>query len=331
MNIKKTRAAAIGAVAFALALSGCASGSVDGSSSAATTKSSGELTKVTYGIFPSSTVAALQVAKDKGFFEKQGIDLELVVGAGSSAAQLPALATGDLDFMLASPVTALTATTQGLDVRIVDGVTQNNPKIVEDSTAVVVGASSTIKSARDLEGKKVSVNALGSIGEIGIREAVAKDGGNPDKVTFVQLSFPEVAAQIEAGQIDAGMAGSPFMQQVVSKGGRVVSDFIQEAGLGSNELVTISSGKLVESDADKVKRFTAAMKEALPFLAENNDLIRDAMPAVLGTEPAAAKKVQLSLYSPEVSQETIQLFADLLVKYRIVSAEPDVAKVIWKP
>ena len=71
------------------------------------------------------------------------------------------------------------------------------------------------------------------------------------------------------------------------------------------------------------------MKEAWPFLAENNDLIRDAMPAVLGTEPAAAKKVQLSLYSPEVSQETIQLFADLLVKYRIVSAEPDVAMVIW--
>jgi NitT/TauT family transport system substrate-binding protein len=331
MNIKKTRAAAIGAVAFALALSGCASGSVDGSSSAATTNGSGGLTKVTYGIFPSNTVAALQVAKDKGFFEKQGIDLELVVGAGSSAAQLPALATGDLDFMLASPVTALTATTQGLDVRIIDGVTQNDPKIVEDSTAVVVGASSTIKSARDLEGKKVSVNALGSIGEIGIREAVAKDGGNPDKVTFVQLSFPEVAAQIEAGQIDAGMAGSPFMQQVVSKGGRVVSDFIQEAGLGANELVTISSGKLVESDADKVMRFTAAMKEALPFLTENNDLIRDAMPAVLGTEPAAAKKAQLSLYSPDISQETIQLFADLLVKYGIVSAKPDVAKVIWKP
>jgi NitT/TauT family transport system substrate-binding protein len=331
MKIKKTRAAAVAALGLALTLSGCASGSVDGSAPASAGSNSEGLTKVTYGIFPSNTVAAMQVAIDKGYFKKQGIDLELVVGAGSSAAQLPALASGELDFMLASPVTALTAATQGLDVRIVEGVTQNDPKIVEDSTAVVVGASSTIKSARDLEGKKVSVNALGSIGEIGIREAVAKDGGDPNKVTFVQLSFPEVAAQIEAGQIDAGMAGSPFIQQVVAKGGKVVSDFIQESGLGANELVTISSGKVVDGDSEKVRKFTDAMKEALPFLKENNDLIRDAMPAALGTDPAAAKKAQLSLYSPDVSKETIQLFADLLVKYGIVSTKPDVDKVVWQP
>lgn len=336
MNITKKRATTIGALGFALALSGCASGSVDGSGSTpaangSATSGATELTQVTYGLFPSSTVAALQVAIDKGYFEKQGIDLELVVGAGSSAAQLPALATGELDFMLASPVTALTAATQGLDVRIVNGVTQNDPAVVEDSTAVVVGAGSSIKSARDLEGKKVSVNALGSIGEIGIREAVARDGGDPNKVTFVQLSFPEVAAQIEAAQIDAGMAGSPFMQQVMGKGGRVVSDFIHDTGLGENELVTIAGGNLVNSDPDLVKRFDAAMDEALPFLAGNNDLVRAAMPAALGTDPAAAAKTKLSIYDPAVSQETIQLFADLLVKYDVVSTKPDVDKVIWKP
>lgn len=331
MNIKKTRVLAVGAMALALTLGGCASGSVDGSDSSAAAGGSDGLTKVTYGLFPSSTVAALQVAIDEGYFEKQGIDLEVVVGAGSSAAQLPALTTGDLDFMLASPTTALTAAAQGLDVRIVDGFTQNDPAIVEDSTAVVVGAASSVKSAKDLEGKKVSVNALGGIGEIGIREAVAQDGGDPNKVTFVQLSFPEVAAQIEAGQIDAGMAGAPFMQQVVAKGGRVVSDFIHDTGLGANELVTISSGKLVDKDPELIKSFTAAMKEALPFLAENNELIREAMPAALGTDPAAAAKAKFSIYSPEISPETIQLFADLLVKYDIVSTEPDVDKVIWTP
>lgn len=331
MNITKTRVLAVGAMALALTLGGCASGSVDGSDSSAAASGSAGLTKVTYGLFPSSTVAALKVAVDKGYFEKQGIDLEVVVGAGSSAAQLPALTTGDLDFMLASPTTALTAAAQGLDVRIVDGFTQNDPAIVEDSTAVVVGAASSIKSAKDLEGKKVSVNALGGIGEIGIREAVAQDGGDPRKVTFVQLSFPEVAAQIEAGQIDAGMAGAPFMQQVVAKGGRVVSDFIHDTGLGANELVTISGGKLVDKDPELIKRFTAAMKEALPFLAENNDLIREAMPAALGTDPAAAAKAKFSIYSPDISPKTIQLFADLLVKYDIVGTEPNVDKVVWKP
>lgn len=324
------RAIVAGLAGVALVLSGCASGSIDGGETPEE-PTTGELTHVAYGLFPSSTVAALQVAIDEGIFEAHGIDLELVVGAGSSAAQLPALTSGELDFMLASPVTALTASAQGLDVRIVTGVTQNDPDTVEDSTAVIVGAGSTIERPSDLAGKTVSVNALGSVGEIGIREAVALDGGDPSSITFVQLSFPEVAAQLEAGQIDAGMAGTPFMQQVLGAGGSVVSDFIHETGLGGNELVSIASGQLVDSDAALVAQFSEAMTEALAFLRENNDLVRAAMPEVLGTDPAVAERATLSIYDASLDVDTIQLFADLLFKYEIVETEPDVAAVVWQP
>lgn len=325
-----TRALVAGVAALALALTGCASGSIDGGSTPEAT-ASGELTHVTYGLFPSSTVAALQVAIDEGIFEDNGIELELVVGAGSSAAQLPALTSGELDFMLASPVTALTASAQGLDVRIVTGVTQNDPETVEDSTAVIVAAGSSIERPRDLAGKTVSVNALGSVGEIGIREAVELDGGDPSTINFVQLSFPEVAAQLEAGQIDAGMAGAPFMQQVTGAGGRVVSDFIHETGLGANELVTIASGQLVDSDPELVTQFAGAMAEALAFLRDNNDLVRAAMPEVLGTDPAVAERATLSIYDASLDRDTIQLFADLLYKYKIVETEPDVDAIVWQP
>jgi NitT/TauT family transport system substrate-binding protein len=325
------RAITAAAVGLVLALSGCATGSIDGGS-VSTPDDNGptELTQVTYGLFPSSTVAALQVAIDEGIFEEQGIDLELVVGAGSSAAQLPALASGELDFMLASPVTALVASTQGLDVKIVSGVTKNDPETVNDSTAVVVGAGSSIESAKDLAGKTVSINALGSIGEIGIREAVELDGGDPSSINFVQLAFPEVAAQLAAGQIDAGMAGAPFTQQVLGAGGRIVSDFIHDTGLGENELVTIASGNLVADDPDLVERFLAAMENALPFLNDNHDLIIEAIPAALGTDPEAAKKTTFSIYQASIDPDTIQLFADLLTKYDIVDGTPDVSKVIWE-
>lgn len=330
---KSRTLAALGGVALVtVALTGCAQGSIDGSDPAEAGDSGrGELTKVTYGLFPSNTVPALQVAIDEGIFEEHGFDVELVVGAGSSAAQLPALASGELDYMLASPVTALTASTQGLDVRIISGVTKNDPDEVLDSTAVVVGAGSDITSAKDLAGKTVSVNALGSVGEIGIREAVALDGGDPNSINFVQLSFPEVAAQLDAGQIDAGMAGSPFIQQVTGAGGAMVSDFIHDAGLGENELVTITSGKKAESDAEQVEAFTEALDEALDYMDEHTDEIIAAMPEVLGTDPEAAKNAKLSIYSSDLSEPTIQLFADLMTKYGIVDKDPDVDAVIWKP
>lgn len=320
---------AVTALALSIALVGCGSGSVDGGEDSKNSEN-GELTKVRYGLFPSNTVAALEVAADEGIFEEEGIDLELVVGAGSSAAQLPALSSGDLDFMLASPVTPITAAARGLDVKIVTGVTQNDPEIVEESTVVVVGEGSDITRAKDLSGKTVSVNALGGIGEIGIREAVKLDGGDPESVNFVQLSFPEVAAQIESSQIDAGMAGSPFIQQIAGNGGEVVSDFIQETGLGKNELVTITSGDLIEEDPELVERFSRAMDKALPYMEENTDAIRAKMPEALGTDPEAAENAELSIYNADVDESTIQLFADLMYEYDVLDKEVDVAPYIWK-
>lgn len=318
--------------ALALSLTACGGGSVDGSGDNAGGHSdNGGLTEVRYGLFPSNTVGALEVAKDEGIFEKHGIDLELVVGAGSSAAQLPALTTGDLDFMLASPVTPITAAERGMDIKIVSGVTQNDPDIVEESTVVVTGAGSNIKTARDLSGKTVSVNALGGVGEIGIRAAVEKDGGDPNSITFVQLSFPEVAAQLESGQIDAGMAGSPFIQQVTSQGGTVVSDFIPEAGLSKNELVSIASGKLVSEDPELVKRFNEAMTEATAYLNEHDDEIRKALPEAVGADPKVAEKAKFSIYSSEIDADTIQTFADLMSKYHVIKEKYDADALIYQP
>ena len=196
---KSLAAVAATGIALSLSLTACGSGSVDGSKSSASGDSS--LTQVKIGLFPSSAVAAFQLGIDKGYFKEHGIDLKLVMGA-SSAAQLPAVNSGSLDFVLASPTTPIVAASKGLDLKIVAGYAKNNPSIVTDSVAVMVGKGSSIKSAKDLVGKKVAINALGSIGEIGIKNAVEQDGGDPNKVTFVQLGFDQVAAQLASGQID---------------------------------------------------------------------------------------------------------------------------------
>lgn len=314
---------AIAAVALT-ALTGCAGGD----SGSASALEDGELVHVTYGSFPTNPVASIQYAIDAGVFEEQGIDLEVVVGAGSSAAQLPALASGELDFMLASPVTALTAQAQGLDIKIVSGVIENDPDVVEDAAAVVVGPGSDIASAKDLSGRTVAVNALGSIGEIAIREAVELDGGDGSSVKFVQLSFPEVSAQLASGQIDAGMSVSPFMDAEIEGGGAMFTDFITETGLGDNELVTITSGKFAAENPDIIERWRVAWAEAAEFINENNDGVRELIPEVLGTPEDVAANVKLARHGSEIRPATIQRFADLLVKYEITDKEPDVDAVI---
>ena len=320
---------ALASVGTAVLLAGCAQGSVSGGTEPVAKAGSG-LKQATIGLFPSSAVGAIQLGIDKGFFSDAGIDLKVVLGQGS-AAQLPALSSGTMQFVLSSPTTPLVATTKGLDVEIVSGYARNRPQTVSDSVAVLVSKGSTIKSAKDLEGKKVSINALGSIGEIGIKEAVEKDGGDPSKVTFVQLGFDQVPAQLASGRIDAGMAGPPFMQQVEASGGKVVSDFINAAGLGGAELVIVSSGKLTKSDPELVKSFNAALKKTLTYSEGHQDEVRAELPKVLGTDPKIAAKTQFIEYNADLDVAAIDQFAELMAKFKIVDKKPDVSKAVWKP
>jgi len=329
MNTTSTRTLSALALIAALGLTGCAQGSISGGADTGSdSKASGDLTKATIGLFPSSAVGAIQLGINKGYFEEEGIDLEMLLGQGS-AAQLPSLTSGSLEFMLASPTTPLVATTKGLDVKIVSGYAKNRPDIVEDSVAVLVGPKSEIKRAKDLEGKTVSINALGSIGDIGIREAISLDGGDPDKVNFVQLGLNEVAAQLESGEIDAGMAGPPFLQQIVADGGHVVSDFIKESKLGGAELVIVSSGALTEKDPELVDGFTSALDKTLSYAEEHQDKVRALLPQVLGTSKEAADKADFIEWNADLDVDALNQFADLMKKYGLVEERPNIDQTVW--
>lgn len=325
MQPRTFRNLTVSAVAAALALTGCSSGNASGDASAA---SDGELQEVTIGLFPSSTVAAIQLGIDQGYFEEEGIDLEMLLGQGSSA-QLPSLSSGSIEFMLSSPTTPLLATTQGLDLKIVAGYGKNRSEIVEDSVAVLTAEGSDIESAKDLEGKVVAINALGSIGDIGIREAIELDGGDPDKVTFVQLGFNEVAAQLESGEIDAGMAGPPFMQQITHQGGKVISDFIQEADLSGAELVIVSSAALTEEDPGLVEGFVRGLDKTLEYAEQNQDEVRALLPEVLDTSPEAAENTEFLEWDAELDTEALEQFAHLMDKYELVDTKPSIEETVW--
>lgn len=317
--------------ATSLFLAGCSGGSISGGSPAPTpdtTAGSAAGTKVTVGLFPSGAIAALELGKQKGFFTKHGLDVEFQLGQGSSA-QLPAVSSGTMDFMIASPTTPLVAVTRGLDVKIVSGYTQNNPDAIDDST-VVVAKDPAITRASDLTGKRVAVNALGSVGEIGIRAAVDKDGGDSTTIKFVQLGFNDVAAQLDAGQIDAGMTVVPFIRQITDDGGRVVSDFIEETELGKAELVIVGGGALLKDRPQVAEAFVAALDEALPYANEHPDEVRALLPELLGTPEDVASKIVFMNWSTALDEPSITRFSDLMVKYGLVEAGPKLEDVLWR-
>ncbi|MEU0117194.1 ABC transporter substrate-binding protein [Streptomyces bobili] len=112
----------------------------------------------------------------------------------------------------------------------------------KDFGAVTVKKGSALKSAKDLEGKKVAINTLRNINETAVRASVRKAGGDPDEVTFVELPFDQMPAALDGGRIDAAMVVEPAPATIKSRGLRqkalskarrreLVSDALESVGL----------------------------------------------------------------------------------------------------
>src|SRR5947199_5559408 len=96
--------------------------------------------------------AGFMVAQDKGFYEQVGLNVEVGPGKGSgSTAQL--VASKATQFGFADGYVLGNGVSKGMDIKAVAGLYRRNP------TAVVVLASSDIKTPKDLEGKTVATTA----------------------------------------------------------------------------------------------------------------------------------------------------------------------------
>ena len=196
----RTRTALLGALAAAcLLLAACTSGSPSGG--AADGGSGDKLTHIDVGLLTIAPAAAVKYGVDKGIFKKHGLDVKVTIAQGG-AAMLPAVSTGQLDFGVGNPLSVLTAASQGVDMRIASGYS-SSLATGDDINAVVTKADSGITSWKGLAGKKVSVNAVNTQGDLTIKDSVAKDGGDPDTVKFFEVAFPDALAQLDKGNVDA--------------------------------------------------------------------------------------------------------------------------------
>jgi len=160
-------------------------------------RSAGPLVKVTLAQpFVNVLPAGFWVAKDRGFFRRYGIDLEIVLFRGSTQA-MQALLAGQIGVMLGSPGQGLAAAAAGQDVVGIATIGAKMPYFF------VVRPE--IKSAADLKGKRVGVSGTGlSASRIALILGLRQLGLDPrrDNITLVATgTVPERMASLRSGAI----------------------------------------------------------------------------------------------------------------------------------
>jgi ABC-type nitrate/sulfonate/bicarbonate transport system substrate-binding protein len=148
-----------------------------------------ELEKVRVGLsFVTYSNLPVMLAADKGYYRAAGLDVELQGFSGSSTAQMPRLARGDVDVMpLALGPAFFNQFSQGFDVKLV-GALSATKKGWEDTTWLVVRQdewdSKAIRAPKDLRGKIVDGVAPGSPIDFLALTTIAAAGLTANDVTY---------------------------------------------------------------------------------------------------------------------------------------------------
>lgn len=141
------------------------------------------------------------VAKEKGFFAEEGLEVEIVdtVAGGATAVQM--VSSGDVQGALLSTMALINAANAGMPVvGVADIQSAFDEAPLEE---FYVRADSGIESIKDLKGKKIAINLVKSSFHYTWLMALANEGMSEDDVTFVNLPFDQQEGALVRGDVDA--------------------------------------------------------------------------------------------------------------------------------
>ncbi|MFL4476212.1 ABC transporter substrate-binding protein [Paeniglutamicibacter sp. MACA_103] len=310
-----------------LAVSACGSGSPSGQAASTGSEGTADLEKITVGVIPIVDTAPIFLGDSKGFFETEGLDLDIQTATGG-AAIVPGIQSGSYDFAFSNFVSLMVANDKGLSMKVVaNGVTTSGNQD-GDFGAVVVPKDSPIQSPKDLAGKKVSVNNLANIGDITVSQVVKDDGGDPETVDFVEVPFPEAPAALENGIVDAAWILDPFLVQAKGDGARVVSnnfaDFDPELDIAGY----FTSSAKVAAEPELTAKFQRAMNKSLEYANEHPQEVRDIVGTYTKIDEETRAKLVLPRYRVDIDTAAAKKLGEAAQEFGAITKPVDLQALL---
>jgi len=207
--------------------------------------------------------APLVIAKEAGFFEKHGLDVEMIAPADASAP--PRLvAAGQADIAITYQPDLMLQVKEGLPL------TRIGTLIETPLNALIVLKDGPIRSLADLKGKKVGYS-VASLQNAYIGAILNSVGLSEKDVEMVNVNF-NLSTSLMSGQVDAVIDGYRNVEliQLGIEGKPGVAFFPEEHGVPAyDELIYVTRNEL--RGDPRMARFLAAVEDATIFLTNHPD------------------------------------------------------------
>jgi len=263
------------------------------------------------GYLPIAECLPLYVAKEKGFFEKHGLEVELV-SEPNGPTVFQEIDAGAIDIGFSNVVTLISQTNAGKSYKSIFGATYETVSNVNHS---VFGRANENIS---LENAVFGINAHKNIEELMLINFLNSKGvkiSNSIQSQFKVIPFPQMLSALSDKEIDYACIVEPGIT-------RALSDTARYKYVGNHYPVTpeskvlvatyVSTDKNIKNSPIEIEKFVNAMIEATDYINGGNKDMRNFIMIYSKIPENLINKMSLPEFAKTIDKEGIEKIAQLM-------------------
>ena len=266
-------------------------------------------------LIPGDIAAEVYYAVDLGYFKKAGFDVELTP-ITQGPAIMAAVVSGAVDIGYSNVVSLAIGHDRGLPVTIVAPANLHTSQIVTAGILTVL-KSSPLRTAKDLNGKTIAVNALNNISDVAVRAWMDANGGDSKTLKFTEVPFPLMPDAVRTGRVDAASIDAANEQVLTKPDGdlRRLADVFDAVGNRFVVSVWFATSAWVAGHQAEAKAFVAVMNQTATWANANHPASAEILAKYLKKTPEAIQSVTRCPYVVRLTPDLVQPSIDVAVKY----------------
>lgn len=286
------------------------------------------LPKLRIGSGPADAYAEGWYGVDLGFFKDAGLDVEYQP-FNSGAVATAAVLGGSCDIACGTTLSTAIAVSKGVPLGIVAPAAVNTAQ--GPQALLCVKKDGPIHTAKDMVGKTIGVNVLGTSVDLAIEAWFVKNGLDAKSANFVEVLAAEVGTAIDRGTIDAFAQGEPALSDALHRNDvRVLVDPMPAIAPRFLYAAWYSTPTFFKANTDVVKRFQNAIAVAAKW-GNNNHAASAVIVAKYTKLPVAAITTMMRAeFSDGIHVDEIQPLLDTAAKFGFLPRQLSTADIVLK-
>jgi NitT/TauT family transport system substrate-binding protein len=263
---------------------------------------------------------------ESGSFKKAGLDVDLRL-SNSGAAVAASVIGGSIDIGKSSLFSLISAHLRGLPITLVAAAAVYNSKV--PAVGLIVKKGSPIRTAADLNGKTISVQALNDQYAVAVKAWSDQRGGDSTSLHFLELPNSAAADAIGAGRVDAAATTNPILSEAIA-GGKVQQIGYPFDGIGSFfvQAAYFCTNDYARDNRDTIERFARALEESSGYVNSHHAQTAAALSSFTKVPLDIITHMTRTQLATKIDPAVIQPVIDTAFKYKAIDKSFDAKDMI---